>query len=63
MADTDAAAVAGQQRQPELCIHVLFVVIKVLRVPPSNPLTWQLALTGAGRGGCQILPRHALRNG
>lgn len=30
----------------ELCIHVLFVMVKVLRVPASNPLVWQLCLTG-----------------
>lgn len=32
----------------ELCSHLLFVMCKVLRVPPSNPLVWQLSLTGAG---------------
>ena len=29
----------------ERCIHILFVMVKVLRVPPANPLTWQTALT------------------
>ncbi|KAK9823377.1 hypothetical protein WJX72_002332 [[Myrmecia] bisecta] len=28
----------------ELCIHVLFVMLRVLRLPPSNPLCWQLSL-------------------
>ncbi len=30
----------------ELCIHILFAMVKVLRVPPSNPIVWQLSLTG-----------------
>ncbi len=29
----------------ELCLHILFVMVKVMRVPPSNPLVWQLSLT------------------
>ncbi len=33
----------------ELCIHQLFVLTKVLRVPPSNPLTWQLSFTGQSK--------------
>lgn len=28
----------------ELCIHLLFVMIKVLRVPADNPLAWQRSL-------------------
>ena len=42
-----AAAAAGGASggAKELCIHVLFVMVKVLRVPPSNPLVWQLCLT------------------
>lgn len=35
----------------ELCVHILFVVVKVLRVPPSNALVWQLSLLGEGTGG------------
>ncbi len=31
----------------ELCLHNLFVMVKVLRVPASNPLVWQLSLNGA----------------
>ncbi len=31
----------------ELCLHTLFVMVKVLRVPVSNPLLWQLSLSGA----------------
>ena len=30
---------------PELCVHILFVMLKALKVPPRNPLVWQLALT------------------
>ncbi|GFR42292.1 hypothetical protein Agub_g3190, partial [Astrephomene gubernaculifera] len=29
----------------ELCLHTLFVMLKVLRVPASNPLLWQLSLS------------------
>lgn len=28
----------------ESCVHILFVLVKVLRVPASNPLVWQLSL-------------------
>ncbi|CAN0549910.1 unnamed protein product, partial [Ectocarpus sp. 12 AP-2014] len=27
-----------------LCLHHLFIMLKVLNVPPSNPLAWQTAL-------------------
>lgn len=27
-------------------MHLLFVLVKILRVPPGNPLVWQLSLTG-----------------
>ena len=53
--------------EPELCVHTLFVLTRVLRVPPSNPIIWQLSLIdreleevmkcslaagkGGGRGG------------
>lgn len=36
----------------ELCLHVLFVMMKVLRVPPSNPLVWQLYLNGTPAPHC-----------
>lgn len=38
----------GKQRHstPELCKHIVFVTTKVLRVPASNPLVWQLSLLG-----------------
>ncbi|GLC40238.1 hypothetical protein PLESTB_001310400 [Pleodorina starrii] len=29
----------------ELCLHILFVMVKVLRVPVGNPLLWQLSLS------------------
>ncbi|KAG2432423.1 hypothetical protein HYH02_012994 [Chlamydomonas schloesseri] len=29
----------------ELCLHTLFVMVKVLRVPVGNPLLWQLSLS------------------
>jgi E3 ubiquitin-protein ligase ZSWIM2 len=31
-------------RQKELCIHIMFVMLKVLRVPPTNPIAWQVSL-------------------
>jgi hypothetical protein len=33
---------------PELCRHIIFVMIKVLKVPSENPLCWQLSLVGEG---------------
>ncbi|CAM9528694.1 unnamed protein product, partial [Scytosiphon promiscuus] len=30
-----------------LCLHHLFVMLKVLKVPPTNPLAWQTALIDA----------------
>jgi len=36
----------------ELCLHLLFTMLKVLRVPASNPLVWQLSLTGTGLCFC-----------
>ena len=30
----------------ELCVHILFVMVKVLKVQPENPLVWQLSLVG-----------------
>eukprot|EP00761_Pharyngomonas_kirbyi_P010489 gb/GECH01010509.1/.p1 GENE.gb/GECH01010509.1/~~gb/GECH01010509.1/.p1 ORF type:complete len:628 (+),score=78.77 gb/GECH01010509.1/:1-1884(+) len=27
-----------------LCIHILYVMIKVFRIPPQNPVVWQLSL-------------------
>ena len=38
-------SVGDRIREPELCVHILFVMLKVLRVPPRNPLVWQLSLT------------------
>ena len=29
----------------ELCIHILFVLMRVFRMPAANPLIWQLSLT------------------
>ena len=28
----------------ELCIHILFVTVRVMRVPTGNPIVWQLSL-------------------
>ncbi len=60
---SSAAAAAPQrsmmgtpgQGSQDLCLHVLFVMTKVLRVPPSNPLVWQLSLTGEPRGLWSVL--------
>ena len=34
----------GGKGGSELCAHLLFVMLRVLRVPRENPLVWQLAL-------------------
>lgn len=34
----------GGEARSKLCVHLLFVMIKVLRVPETNPLSWQLSL-------------------
>jgi E3 ubiquitin-protein ligase ZSWIM2 len=34
----------GGEARGELCFHILFVLIKVLRVPSDNPIAWQLSL-------------------
>ncbi|KAL0037874.1 hypothetical protein WJX79_003280 [Trebouxia sp. C0005] len=31
-------------RDTELCIHHIFVMLRVLRLPPNNPIIWQLSL-------------------
>ncbi|MEW5298888.1 MAG: hypothetical protein WDW36_001962 [Sanguina aurantia] len=54
-----SAPATGQQVR-ELCLHTLFVLVKVLRVPPSNPLVWQLSLTDRELEEalrCSILPQ------
>ena len=35
----------GGEGRGKLCIHLLYVMIKVLKVDPKNPLSWQLSLT------------------
>lgn len=32
-------------KKPRLCQHIVFVMLKVLRVPAENPIIWQLSLT------------------
>jgi hypothetical protein len=34
------------EKEPDLCSHILFVLVKILRLSPSNPLVWQLSLLG-----------------
>ena len=34
----------GGEGKGQLCIHIMFVVLKVLLVPNTNPLSWQLGL-------------------
>ena len=34
----------GGEARGKLCFHILFVMIKVLRVPSDNPISWQLSL-------------------
>lgn len=45
-----SSAVGANGTCKELCLHSLFVMVKVLRVPVGNPLLWQLSLSGAWRG-------------
>ena len=40
----DAATVHATRDLPEVCAHIVFVMRKVLGVPRSNPLTWQVSL-------------------
>ena len=35
----------GGEAKGTLCVHLLFVMIKVLRVPFENPICWQLSLS------------------
>ncbi|KAL8005544.1 putative E3 ubiquitin-protein ligase Zswim2 [Plasmopara halstedii] len=30
--------------EPDICIHIMFVMLKVLRVPPTTPIVWQKSL-------------------
>ncbi len=30
----------------ELCIHHIFVMLRVLKLPANNPIIWQLSLIG-----------------
>jgi hypothetical protein len=30
-----------------VCIHILFVMVKVLRISPENPVVWQKSLNDA----------------
>mmetsp|Transcript_25009 Transcript_25009/g.28936 ORF Transcript_25009/g.28936 Transcript_25009/m.28936 type:complete len:223 (-) Transcript_25009:48-716(-) len=34
----------GGDGRGKLCLHIVFVMVKVLRVPANNPLSWQLSL-------------------
>jgi len=52
---------------PEICAHILFVMTKVLRVPRSNPIVWQVSLVDreldealrCERGGARRRHPHA----
>jgi hypothetical protein len=35
---------AKERNYGELCIHLIWVMVKVLRAPPTHPLVWQLSL-------------------
>ena len=53
----------------EVCAHILFVMTKVLRVPRSNPIVWQVSLVDreldealrCERGGGGTATEHASR--
>ena len=34
----------GGEARGKLCFHIIFIMIKVLRVPSDNPIAWQLSL-------------------
>ena len=34
-------------RDMELCVHHIFVMLRVLRLSPKNPVVWQLSLIGS----------------
>jgi len=42
--DNQRCSCGGGEGRGRLCVHLLFVMIKVLRVPETNPLAWQLSL-------------------
>ena len=45
--DTQRCSCADAKEGQRLCPHLVFVMTRVLRVAPSNPLLWQLALTAS----------------
>jgi E3 ubiquitin-protein ligase ZSWIM2 len=51
----------GGEARSKLCVHLLFVMIKVLRVPETNPLSWQLSLVD--NEVLQILSNDSRTNG
>jgi hypothetical protein len=42
--ESQKCSCGGGQAKGKLCQHILFVMIKVLRVPETNPLAWQFSL-------------------
>jgi hypothetical protein len=42
--DNQRCSCGGGEGRGALCIHLMYVMIKVLRVPDNNPLSWQLSL-------------------
>lgn len=53
------------QASAELCRHIVFVMVKVLKVHPENPLVWQLSLVGENHPlfcWCSVLVRQCCCN-
>ena len=42
--DNQRCSCGGGEGRGALCMHLMYVMIKVLRVPDNNPLSWQLSL-------------------
>ena len=42
--DNQRCSCGGGEGRGKLCAHLLYVMVKVLRVPETNPLSWQLSL-------------------
>lgn len=45
----------------KLCLHILYAMLKVLRLPPTSPLVWQLSLIDSEISD-MLSRRHLIRN-
>ena len=44
LGDPSACTCTTFMKERELCIHILWVVLKLFRIPPENPISWQGSL-------------------